>query len=346
MDHLKKSLSFIIIVFFTCWINPVPAQDIALQAKDGSHNAHNKHESAFHQLQDSTFNQQEITLNTATGIIKGTLTIPKGKKSMPVALIIAGSGPTDRNGNNPMMKNNSLQMIAFGLAENGIASLRYDKRGIAASRDAGKSEINLRFEDYINDARSWLQLLDKDKRFTSKIVIGHSEGSLIGMIAAKGNADGFVSVAGAGSPADVVLKEQLQNQPPVIRDTCFKIIDQLKAGKTLDSISPLLYSLFRPAIQPYMISWFKYDPQAEIKKLSIPVLILQGTTDIQVTEEDAKLLKAANEQAQLKIIDSMNHVLKFAPSDRNKNIAVYNDPSLPLANGVIEAIVDFTNKIK
>ena len=160
--------------------------------------------------------------------------------------------------------------------------MRYDKRGIAESKGAGKSETDLRFDDYVNDAKEWTQLLKKDKRFSKVIVIGHSEGSLIGMIAGT-TADKFISIAGAGQSADKILKEQLSSQPKEVQDLSFPMIDSLKNGKTIDNVPPMLNSLFRPTVQPYMISWFKYDPQNEIKKLSILTLILQGTTDIQVS---------------------------------------------------------------
>jgi alpha/beta superfamily hydrolase len=126
--------------------------------------------------------ESEILLKTPTGTLSGTLLIPGEISKYPVALIIAGSGPTDRDGNNTSMKNNSLKLLATSLAEHQIASLRYDKRGIGASREAAISEADLRFEDFIEDARDWIGLLIKDKRFSEVIVIGHSEGSLIGMV--------------------------------------------------------------------------------------------------------------------------------------------------------------------
>src|SRR6218665_2726569 len=149
--------------------------------------------------------KKELPFKEAPAILKinndqifGTLTTPDLTKKYPVALIIAGSGPTDRNGNNAIMKNNSLKMLAEALAKNGIASLRYDKRGIGESKPAGgDSESSLVFENYIQDAKSWINFLRQDKRFSKVIVIGHSEGSLIGMIAGA-KADKFVSIAGVG----------------------------------------------------------------------------------------------------------------------------------------------------
>ena len=294
---------------------------------------------------DSLYKELPVTLHTATGDLFGTLTVPVQKTRMPVALIIAGSGPTDRNGNNPMMKNESLHKLAIALADSGIASLRYDKRAIAESKAAAKSEADLRFDDYVADARDWISLLRKDNRFSRIIVIGHSEGSLIGMVAAHKNADAFVSIAGAGRPADKILKEQLDKQPQAVKDLSFPIIDSLVAGKTVSTVNPMLFSLFRPSVQPYLISWFKYDPAVEIRKLSIPVLVIQGTNDIQVSMEDAQLLAKAG-KAPLMAIDHMNHIFRIVEGDRNANIATYNDPSLPIAGELSDSIVRFIRKMQ
>ncbi len=217
-----------------------------------------------------------VKLETKTGILEGSLIVPNEKNSVPVALIIAGSGPTDRDGNNPAMNNNSLKMLAEALSKNGIATLRYDKRGIGKSQKAGQKEDELRFEHYISDAEAWAELLKNDKRFDRVIIIGHSEGSLIGMIAAQENGiDKFISIAGPGFSADKSLIEQLKSQPPEVLNIALPIIYKLRQGETVDDVNPLLYSLFRPSVQPYMVSWFKYDPAEEIAKLKIPVLIIQ-----------------------------------------------------------------------
>ena len=136
----------------------------------------------YFQAQPLTSEESPVTLSTATGDIKGRLLLPANATTCPVVLLIAGSGPTDMDGNNPMMKNNSLKFLAEGLAQKGIASLRFDKRGIAGSAAAGKEESKLRFEDYVNDVTGWIDFLAKDKRFTDITVAGHSEGSLIGML--------------------------------------------------------------------------------------------------------------------------------------------------------------------
>jgi len=292
---------------------------------------------------NTSVRETPVVLDTKTGQIFGTLATPKEFSKIPVVLIIAGSGPTDRDCNSPMLKSNAYKKLAYGLAENNIASLRYDKRGIAESKAAMKKESDIRFDDYVNDAKEWIQLLKKDKRFSKVIVIGHSEGSLIGMLAAN-KADRYISIAGAGQTIDKTLLEQLSAQPKEILELSIPIIESLKQGKTVDKVDPKVEMLFRLSVQPYLISWFNYDPQIEIKKLTIPVLIIQGTNDIQVSVEDAKRLSKANPKAQLELIDKMNHIFVSVDGDRQSNITTYNDPTIPLTDGLVKKITGFIMK--
>ena len=240
------------------------------------------------------------------------------------------------------MKNNSLKILSAELAKKGIASLRYDKRGIAKSQQAGIKESDLRFENYIHDAVSWAQLLKQNKNFSTITIVGHSEGSLIGMIASQEEyVAKFVSIEGAGQAADKIIREQLRAQPPFVLEQSTPILDELVRGNTVENVPQMLFSLFRPSVQPYMISWFRYDPQKEIAKLKKPILIVQGTTDIQVSVEDAKYLQVAKPDAKLVIIEGMNHVLKNAEADRMKNIQAYNLPDLPVNTTLIDAISSF-----
>lgn len=291
-------------------------------------------------------------LNTPSGPLHGTLEVPQPAcaASCPVALIIAGSGPTDRDGNSATLKggNNSLKMLAQHLATKGVASLRYDKRGVGRSAKALAKESDLRFDTFINDAVLWGKRLQGDKRFSSLIVIGHSEGSLIGIIAArKLRADALISIAGPGRPAGQIILEQVRAQlpPPLLQQTQ-EILGALTAGKTVAAVPPELNPLFRPIIQPYLISWFRYDPAQEMAKLSIPVLIVQGATDIQVSTRDAELLSKAKPSAKLRIIDSMNHVLKGVPHDRAKQLNSYADPTLPIVPTLIKDICFFIAGLK
>ncbi|MBK8944316.1 MAG: alpha/beta hydrolase [Ignavibacteriae bacterium] len=290
-------------------------------------------------------NEKIVILETTNCNIEGSLLFPYKTNDIPVALIIAGSGPTDRDGNNSMMKNNSLKMLAYALEENGIASLRYDKRAIGKSIINNFDESKLIFDDYVNDVKSWIDFLNNDSSFNKIIAIGHSEGSLLGMIASQNtNVDKFISIAGAGESANLILRKQLAIQPKDFYETSLSYLDKLEKGETIESVDQNYYALFRPSIQSYLISWFKYNPQEEIAKLKIPILILQGTTDLQVKEEDANFLHKANPNSELIIIDGMNHVLKESEMDLQKNMQTYSNPELPLKDGLIESIVEFIKK--
>lgn len=291
-------------------------------------------------------------LDTLTGVLYGTLELPpcKTPAPFPVALLIAGSGPTDRNGNSSALSgsNNSLQYLAEALAEQGIASLRYDKRGVAQSAKAGGDEAQLRFETLIDDACSWIRKLRGDRRFSTLTVIGHSEGSLIGMIAArKAWADGFISVAGVGRPAGQLLLDQVRPQlPPDLMTQVESIVASLNRGQKVTDVPPALETLFRAGVQPYLISWFRYDPAQEIKSLKLPLLVVQGNTDIQVGESEAKLLAQANSKARLVVIDGMNHILKIVPADRETQLRSYGDATLPVAPELVANVTRFIQSLK
>jgi pimeloyl-ACP methyl ester carboxylesterase len=296
----------------------------------------------------------DISLDTSTGKVYGTLEIPPGGGLFPVALIISGSGPTDRDGNSQALpgKNDSLKLLAKGLREHGVASLRYDKRGIAASEASRPPEEEMTLDVFIEDAAALLTLLRNDARFDKFVVIGHSEGSLIGMLAAqKVSIDAYISLEGAGQPAQDTIVSQLRAQlPEPLLAHVRKILAQLVNGQIVsplpDEISqiPSLASLFKPGIQPYLISWFQYDPAQELAKVKAPSLVVQGSTDLQVSIADAERLAAASHGIQLAIINGMNHVLKEAPADRASNIAEYSNPQLPLATGLLDSIIDFLDR--
>jgi pimeloyl-ACP methyl ester carboxylesterase len=297
-------------------------------------------------------NEEPIVLITNTGNIDGTLRVPLSKKPIPVTIIIAGSGPTDRDGNQPTMRNNSLKMLSEALFYNNIASLTFDKRGIAGSKQSYQNESDLRFEHYIEDVKQWIDLLKADKRFSDIIVLGHSEGSLIGMVAAQSNSSvsKYISVAGVGEPAANILKEQLEKQlagqPQATQDIIFSYIDKLEKGETIENVPPSLNSLFRPSVQPYMISWFKYDPKKEISKLKIPILIIQGTTDLQVSVNQAELLYEAAPSSEKIVIENMNHILKDCvdTSMQTQISTTYNNIHTPINKELIEAITNFIKK--
>ncbi len=292
--------------------------------------------STFFQAQEET-----ITLQTPTGNIEGTLLLPSVEKPT-IALIIAGSGPTDRDGNSGGLKMNYLKMLAEGLYENNIASIRYDKRGIGASVMPGLKEDDLTFSDFISDAELWMDKIMDDSRFGDIVVIGHSEGSLIGMIASQNKQPNkFISIAGPGITMLATIRRQLKDQPPYILSMSEPILEKLEKGQTVDSVPPLLNSLFRQSVQNYLISVSKYDPLVEISKLKCPVMIVQGTTDIQIEVLDAEKLAESNKNSKLLIIEGMNHILKEAPENRLLNIQTYGNPDLKIKEGLVDSISQY-----
>jgi len=297
-------------------------------------------------VQHSLFRQQEAELIITGGTLKGTLFTPTAIKRPPVVLIIAGSGPTDRDGNSPLLagKNNSLLQLADSLATHGIASLRYDKRGVAKSQIQGLREEQMQFSDGVDDAIGWIRWL-RQQGFKKIYVAGHSEGSLVGLGAAQSEKiGGFISIAGVGRPIDMVLREQFAAGagPDSLKKLAGRYLDTLLMGQRIAKPHPLLFSVFRPSVQPYMISWLRYNPKELMRTLKYPALLLQGTRDLQVKEIDAQELSQANSAARLLTIENMNHVLKKIESAAPAaNIASYSNPTLPVMTELVTAIVQF-----
>lgn len=299
---------------------------------------------------DPSISESPVSLKTLNGTISGTLAVPVNvSDKMPVVLIIAGSGPTDRNGNSTQGLNaNTYKQIAEALGKQGIASLRYDKRMVGQSVGTQKEET-LVFDDYTDDAIGFVNQLKADQRFSKVIILGHSEGSLVGILAAgalEDNVAGFISAEGAGEPGEKVLLEQMKSQPSYLADGLNKVLDSLRRGRLNKKVDPQLYSIVRPSIQMFVMSWCRFDPQREIKKLKIPILIVQGTTDVQVSVANAEKLKKGASKANLVIIPGMNHILKEAPEDRQQNLATYNKPDLPLKPEFVTSVVDFVKGLK
>ena len=291
----------------------------------------------------AAFTKENIAINA---LLNGTLYTPiKQSKKTNLVILIAGSGPTDRDGNQKMMPNNSLKLLAEAVANNGIAVYSYDKR-IFAQMAAGKlDEASLSFDNFIDDAKAVLLYFKNQKKYHTITIAGHSEGALIGMVAANGNADAYISIAGAGRPIDEVLLEQIGKQAPFLKEEVEKDLATLKSGNTFELKNQMLATLFRASVQPYMISWIKYNPQTEIKKLHIPTLLINGDKDIQVSVNDAQLLYQAKSDAQLKIISNMNHIFKEIKGDDTENKASYTNPDLPISKELPSVLTAFIQSL-
>ena len=300
---------FLFIVFFVCNFNLILGNDYIVKSYD-NHNLH------------------------------GTL-IESESLNSTLAVIIAGSGPTDRDGNNVNIKGNYLMMLAEGLNENGISTFRYDKRGVGKSLGDITSPDEIKFTDYINDAISIINHFRETKKYKRITVIGHSEGALIGMIASRSIADSFISIAGAGEDYLTLIERQLSIQPEYIKSMSTPILKKLKNKKPVDSVPPLLNSLFRSDVQMYLIDASSYLPVVEISKLDIPVLIIQGTHDIQIDVDDAIKLDLAAKNSQLELIEGMNHVFRQASENRLLNLQTYGNPNIPIDNNMVDIVSEF-----
>lgn len=304
-------------------------------------------QSVFAQKEKAPFKERTFKASTGQGKLMGVLTVPRDSANGVVCVIVPGSGPTDKNGNSGVfLYTNAYKMLAEELAKNGYSVVRYDKRGIGESKYVYNAETELTFDLYSKDVNFIITRLKNDKDFRKIVLIGHSEGALLSIKAALNDSiSGLVSLAGVGQSADSLLLKQLDNLPADLKTESKHIIQQINVGKTVDKVSEPLMSVFRPSIQPYLRTWFRVNPAFEISKLNIPILIVQGGTDIQVGVEQSVILREANPNASYTLILDMNHVLKRASSDRNQNIKTYGDPNLELHPDLVPAIIQFLKEL-
>ena len=310
-----------------------------------------------------TIHEDEMTViapgvATPGALLRGTLLVPDAGAGPdgggpPVVLIIAGSGPTDRDGNSPILpgKNDSLRMVAHALWEHGIASLRFDKRAIGASVWQGLTEESLTLDGYAMDAAAWIAQLRADGRFSRLFVLGHSEGGLIATLAALNQpVDGEIVVATLGETYQDTILNQLTAAAPALAEQSRPIVAELVAGRHVKDVPDMLMQLFRPSVQPFLISAFRHNPADAIAAVRAPVLILQGDRDLQVSPAHAALLSAArtafsaNLPTETVIVPGMNHVLKEVAEDRESNERAYSDPTLPVAQPLVDALVAFIRR--
>lgn len=290
--------------------------------------------------------EREVNINSDGAELSGTLLLAKSKSHL--VIIHPGSGPTDRNGNQEGLQSNCYLKIAEYLFKHGYSSLRIDKRGIGKSDLGLESEAQLLFSHYVNDLYRWAKWATDSAGFKTVILLGHSEGALIALKCMNEHPElnHFISVSGAGRPADEILKEQLQVLPQKVKNLVFPMIDTLKTGKRISNVPVLFYALFRPDVQPYLCSWFLQDPVQLAKTITKKVLILQGDYDIQVTVSDAQNLHSAFPQSELHIIHGMNHVLTQSKTTlKTQQMADYNNTNQKLHKGFTKALLRYLKSI-
>ena len=295
--------------------------------------------------------ESPYTIHSGALELGGTLTVPRGVTGrVPVVVIISGSGPTDRNGNSMMgIRPNSYAQLAWRLAERGIASLRYDKRVMPGTKGV-VDIVHLTPDDFAADARAAAESLAHDSRFSKVVLLGHSEGASLALIAARQGAPvaAVISVSGLGRPFGVVIREQLARQldnATLVRyDTAMA---QYLRGEQPKDVPQRLGPLFLPVNQNFLRSLAAFDPPAAMRAVRQPVLIVQGGRDLQVAIADAERLHAAKPEAQLVVVPLANHVLKQTTDTTLKGqMPTYQNPTVPVMPDVATAIADWILKIR
>ncbi len=294
----------------------------------------------------------EIGLEFQSGglTLAGTLTLPSdASESVPVVVIIAGSGPTDRNGNSAAgIRTNMYSQLAWRLSEAGIASLRYDKRGVGESSAEFDMGVTT-FDDFAADVIAAVDVLDSDGRFSQVLLLGHSEGAGLAIRAANDGApvSGVALVAGIGRPFMTVLRGQLADQ---LDDGTMQQFDDAM-GRYLNGEDPgKLPAALRPFLLPvnrrFTQTVAEYDPAAECARVTQPMIIVQGAMDFQVTVEDAEILSRARPDADLVVLDQANHVFKrVEDQSRATQTRAYTDPSLEVVPEFVKAIAVWVRSV-
>lgn len=287
---------------------------------------------------------EEIKLNNDSIRLPGTLMYDQSLDKQPLIIYVHGSGNVDRNGNQAgAVKANYIKQLSEALSQNGIGFYRYDKR--TSTKENMKFLMSgITLLDFVDDVKVAIENFKDDTRFSTINLIGHSQGSLVGMLALSEEVNKYISVAGPVSSIDKTITEQIRKQSG---DSLAGIVashfKELKTTGAIENVNPMLFQLFNPQNLPFFESWIKYSPEQEIKKLNVPTLIVNGTKDLQVSVEGAKALHDANPDAELAIIENMNHVLKNIEKDED-NLKSYSSPDFPISEELVEVISSFIKK--
>lgn len=292
-----------------------------------------------------TFNSDGLTLS-------GTIALPGDTATpFPIAVIIAESGPTDRNGNAPTgtLRSNLYAQLAWRLAERGVATLRYDKRVLPVTQ-GNVNLAALTLDDLAHDVSAAVASLRGDGRFTAMVLVGHGEGATLAIRAMRFglDADGLVLVAAAGRPMRVILREQLRRQvDDALLERFDSAMNRYLRGDPVGDIPSALEPLFVGVNRVFMRSAISISPSDELAVLTVPVLIVHGETDLQMSARDARSLQAARPDARVVIVRSANHVFKrVADTTLAAQLPTYTNPRLPVVPELVDAIVEFVESVR
>ncbi len=295
--------------------------------------------------QDST--SEEIEVRNGPVSLPGTLRLPEGGGPFPLLIFIPGSGNIDRNGNQAgtMVQAGYIRQLGEALASRNLAFFSYDKRTAAAENKGRLDSVLL--TDYVSDVRTLISYFEKDSRFEGIHLLGHSQGSLVGMLSLSATSPvrSLVSIAGPASPIDSILIRQLSAQSPDLGREASEHLDHLKKGKPPGEVSPLLRPLFAPANQPLLKEWMGYHPVEVFAQIAVPALLVYGAEDTQVSPEAGKRLLKARPGSKLVEIPGMNHVLKELESPAD-NLRAYTDPGMPVSPQLVREITAFIDQVR
>lgn len=280
--------------------------------------------------------EELVSVTTPESTVAGVLWSPATAGPHPLAVIVAGSGPTDRHGNNPLGEfGRAYDILAAELAGRGVACLRYDKAGVGAST-LGVPASDVTIWTSVNVAEQMVAYGRGLGRFSRVTVVGHSEGGIVAMhLASRELVDAIVLLATPGRALQDVLREQLASRVPQQDLRAFdETVDAWKSGRADVTVPAALASLFRPTNIAYYKSLFGLDIHALAASVNVPATVANGTDDAQVTTEDAEQLRRSNPRFHVHLVPGMNHGLKVANED-----PFCSSASEPLAPGLVQVIV-------
>lgn len=298
----------------------------------------------YNTFAQDAFTSEDILIMNDSIQLPGTLTYNSEIKTQPLLIFVNGSGNPDRNGNQPQFGVNGdyIKQFAEAITEREIAFFRFDKRNVTPSNIKHILK-SYEFNDLVKDVTAVIDAFKDDTRFSSITLIGHSQGSLVAMMSAIEGVDNYISLAGIGESVDKTIIRQYNVQSPDLAKVVESHINELATSGTIVEINPMLIGLFAKQNHQFLKSYLKLDPTVEIQKLDIPILIINGTKDLQVEVKDAKNLHKASPKSELVIINNMNHVLKTIEKDED-NMASYMSPDFALSEKLVEVVETFIKK--
>lgn len=290
-----------------------------------------------------TDNMGELKIEVKGGAIFGTLLEPSKNPGSSLVIITAGSGPTDRNGNTPLLEGRSdaLKALAYSLKDNSIASFRYDQRPSGKSIKTMKdrtTDINMLVDDLVKCIR----YIKQNKNYERIYLIGHSQGAIVSVLAAqKEDVAGVILVTGPGRPIDEIMVEQYANIRPDIVNQVKEEMKSIREGRDSVVQDEEMKRVFNEENRSFLRSWMAYDPPKEVRKLKSPICVIYGTSDSQVTPVEIQFYGDIINDRNSKIVNNMNHVLKVSPKDAKENQKRYTDPSYPIHPELVSTIMEF-----